>query len=222
MLIMWKSFKRRVASWIPEHISTKFIVWLYVVLDVFSFTGKRRRSINLEHNLSRFKEENTPLKSGFVENQNDWGSIHFGRTTMAFAGCEILAVYNALKALGHETGPHLMGELICEFERKGAALSGWIGTSPMALKKYFDKKGIKTRLVWNVEELSDARVTIATIYNDSRDLYSQIHTIAFTKEENGFAAHNAMFGVRGCASVSEAISKSSKSPKLICAIEIEG
>ena len=217
---MWKNFKLCVARWFPEHISPRLVVVAYVILDFLTIVGRRRISRNFNHNMAHFMEEKTPLSSGYIENQNQWGDIHFGRTTMAFAGCEVIAVYNVMKALGRNAGPELIAQLISNFERRGAALQGWIGTSPMALKKYLNKNGINTRLVWREEDLSDAKVAIATIYNDRNNLYSQIHTIAFTREENGYTAHNSVYSVTEKGSLREAVGAVSSAPKLICAIEI--
>ncbi len=219
---MWKNFKERLAGWIPEHISTKFIVLIYIVFDFFCIVRKKKRIENYEHNLKALLSEESPLSDGFIENQNNWGNVHFGRTTMAFAGCEIMAVYNTFRALGIKEGPEFLSELISVFEVKGAALQGWMGSSPFAIKKYLDKHGIKSRIVWKEEELSDVNVAIATIYNDRYNLYSQIHTIAFTKETDGYAVHNASRAKKGCQTLREAVSCVSEAPKLICAIEITG
>jgi len=217
---MWKNFKEKMAAWIPEHISPKLIVGLYFLFDLLCTVRLKQRESNYNHNIELLRGEESPLGQGYIENQNDWANVFFGKTTMAFAGCEVLAVYNALLALGKDGGSDLIARLISDFERKGAAFQGWIGTSPLAIKKYLNKLGIQTRLVWDEDKLSDSSVAIATIYNDRKDLYSQIHTIAFTKERDGYVAHNAMNGSTESKSLKEAISVVSEDPKLICAIEI--
>ena len=95
-----------------------------------------------------------------------------------------------------------------------------MGTSPLAVKKYLTKQGIKTRLVWNPDKLSNPRVAIATIYIDRKNLYSQIHTVALTRGEDGYEAHNSAKKPKGCMTLKDAVNSIGINPKLICAIEI--
>lgn len=217
---MWKSFKRKVAAWIPEHVSPKFVVWAYMLLDLICIVRKPIIRQNFIHNSEHIAKNDTPLRGGYIENQNEWGNIHFGKTTMAFAGCEVFAIYNIFRALGKGEGPQKILELIEDFEKKGASLQGWMGTSPMALKRYISKHGIQNRLVWKADNLNNPRLAIVTVYNNKKDLYSQIHTVAFTKEEDGYVAHNANCGHTGCEYLKDAINHLGTDPKLICAIEI--
>lgn len=228
------SLKKKLAQWVPKYVSTKLIVAVYGLLNFLCLIGRKKREQNFRHNLSLLEVSNSPLKEGYIENQNQWGNIRFGKTTMAFAGCEIMAVYNALMAMRKDNtidssdcellrdfgGCESICRLISDFEKDGAALQGWIGSSPYSIKRYLKKHGIRTRFVWKMDKLSDAKVAIATVYNDAEDLYSQIHTIAFSKEEDGYMSHNALICKRGCQTLKEAVKSVSNNPKMICAIEI--
>ena len=94
--IMWKNFKKKIAAWIPEHVPGRVIVALYYLLDLFNYSGKKIRKNNFEHNHRILGAFNTPLMDGYIQNQWAWEDVRFGKTTMAFAGCEIMAVYNII------------------------------------------------------------------------------------------------------------------------------
>ena len=121
---------------------------------------------------------------GYIENQHKLGSIHYGRSDMAYAGCEVIAVYNALIAMG-ET-PEL-GELIEYFERDGMVLSGRFGTAPRAIADYFTKEGFRVEETLDpasfdgIAERSD--VSVVMFYNDRRSILNKIHTICITLEK---------------------------------------
>lgn len=133
-----------------------------------------------------------------IENQNEWESVRFGISTMKYSGCEIMAVYNALWALGRKMTARDMAELICEFEKKGAVLKGRWGCSPMSICQYFSCRGYRVSMTTSagpdkirlIAENSDT--LIITACNDRNDIRRMIHTISVTKEKNGtFVLHNA-------------------------------
>lgn len=134
----------------------------------------------------------------YIENQAEWGEIQFGSSTMAYSGCEIMAVYNALHALGKEMALQDMVELISAFERKGAVLQGTWGCSSYAVYNYFVEHGYETaftcsRNMKRINEIGERCDTVVlTAYNNQYDIRSMIHTISVTKDENGhYTMHNA-------------------------------
>lgn len=134
----------------------------------------------------------------YIENQAEWAEIRYGSSTMAFSGCEIMAVYNALLALGKEMTPQDMVELISAFERMGAVLRGKWGSSYYAVYNYFVENGFETtftcsRNMKRINEIGERYDTIVlTAYNNQYDIRSMIHTISVTKDENGhYTMHNA-------------------------------
>lgn len=212
----------KIAAWIPTHISGKVIVGIYHMLDFFNHIKRNVIAEHRETNIKRLKAKDSPLGNKYIENQYAWKNIAFGKTNMSVAGCEIMAVYNVLKALNMGEGPELISELISEFERKGAALKGAIGSSPLAIRKYLNKKGISTRLIWKNEDINpDIKMAIATLYNDKASLYHQIHTIAFIKDEDyGFVPHNARHSKPGYETLVDALEAVGTDPKTICILEI--
>jgi len=214
--------KQRIAQWIPTHVSPKLVVWVYGVLDRLIYIKRSVRKENRSVNDLVLNSDSSPYKQGYIENQSEWKDIRFGRSTMAFSGCEIMAVYNVLYALDKGRGTKLIGELIEEFEKSGAALKGVIGSSPKAIRRHLLKRGIDCSIVWKEEDIDpDFKLAIATVYNDKKSLYSQIHTITFTKDENGFRAHNARSRQKYYPTLREAINGVGSDPKMICAIQID-
>jgi len=139
---------------------------------------------------------------GYIENQNAYGHVKFGKTNMQYAGCEIFAVYNALLALGdiptdRETDSEKsfsLEELIRYFERDGMAFSGRIGTSPMALVKFLRRRGYQVCFSKRESEFSGMMERnsnlILTMYNNGESLVHEIHTVCITKQEGKLVAHN--------------------------------
>lgn len=128
---------------------------------------------------------------GLLEKQNSYGDISYGRSDMAYAGCEIIAVYNALISLGRRAD---LQELIRDFEQDGMVLSGRFGTAPLAIRDHLMKKGLKVRTSLDPKEYdelaADSDVSILTLYNDGRSIFQKIHTICITHGSRGYTAHN--------------------------------
>lgn len=175
------------------------------ILSLFTIVKASRKRIN--ENLSANEKvlaATSTEKSGFfnpghfIENQNEWESVRFGLSTMKYSGCEIMAVYNAMLDLGNRMTERDMAELISQFERKGAELSGRWGCSPKSICKYFIRQGYrvtmttstKPDIINSIGENNDS--VIITAYNDGNDIRKMIHTISVTKDRNGnYTLHNA-------------------------------
>lgn len=207
----------RLARWIPGHVSGKVIVTIYWILNIFNFISGSKRREHIRHNCEYL---GNVLDTECINNQKAWGDIKFGAVSMAYAGCEVIATYNVLHQLGKGCGIEYMAELISDFEKDGAALGARIGTSPMAIRKLLKRRGISCRLLWNVNEASEAaRLFIVTLINNRQDLYDQIHTVAIARQQNKYVVYNAAGTVTG-TSLGDAISHASKDPVVVCILEI--
>jgi len=140
----------------------------------------------------------------FIENQNEWESVRFGLSTMKYSGCEIMAVYNALLDLGNKMTAQNMAELISDFERKGAELSGKWGCSPKSIYKYLSHRGYRVTMTTHTDRDAINAVgrnsdsVIITAYNDRNDIRKMIHTISVTKDRDGnYTLHNAYKRING-------------------------
>jgi uncharacterized protein YvpB len=117
---------------------------------------------------------------------------------MQYSGCEVIAAYNAMAALGEPVMAKTMCRLIGAFEKRGAILRGDFGVSPLALTRYFRQKGYRVSVSTSrqkavVNQLGQKNdVVILSIYNDGEDITRQVHTVCITKDEtNRFYIHNA-------------------------------
>ena len=189
-------------SYAITHIPNYCMVKILSLLTLVKISGKRRNENQAANR--KVLEAASAEKAGFfsanhfIENQSEWESVRFGVSAMDYSGCEIMAVYNALLDLGNEMAARSMAELISEFERKGAALSGRWGCAPKSIYKYFVRRGYKVTMttcadpdtINTIGENSDS--VIITAYNDRNDIRKMIHTISITKNDLGnYILHNA-------------------------------
>lgn len=190
-------------SFIPMYVSNRVLLVIYRILSICAVPGFIRERHYRENRLWLERTDwtfwNTP--DDFIENQSEWGNICFGigkRQSMAYAGCEIIATYNARKVLGATASKLDMAELIKGYEARGAALWGAFGVAPTSIAAYFRKKGFCVETADGrerkaVDEIGgSAAVMIATAYNDKNDITAQIHTVCITRNRDGkFVLHNA-------------------------------
>ena len=194
--------KQILVSFIPRHVGNNVVLTVYHLLALIPVPPTKRKT-NHDHNavwLKDAKWDYLTAPSTYIENQNEWGEILFGwgsHHNMKYSGCEIIATFNALKALGKADSPDFMAELISEYEKHGAALWGEFGVSPLAIYAYLKKQGFSVVTAKKDDDKSldiadrRCRVFIVTMYNNARDITAQIHTICITKEENQYILHNA-------------------------------
>lgn len=139
-------------------------------------------------------------KDKYIENQNAWQEVKFGISDMRYSGCEIIAVYNALKALGEPVSEHTVVDLIAMCEQNGAVLGGKFGTSPYAVEDYFKERGYDVMTTTSRDPSAINRIgekcdtVIVNAYNNKNDITAMIHTVSITREEEGtYSVHNAYY-----------------------------
>ncbi len=126
-------------------------------------------------------------KNGYINDQNTGAvsKLKFGTTTMDNNGCEIIAVYNAMKTLGNQKD---IRDIAYYFENDGQMLKGEFGTNPYANKRYFEKEGYKVKVIEGEkiteEELPKADAYIVSFWN-SNDVMDALHTVAMRKTSDG-------------------------------------
>lgn len=192
----------RIVAFIPRYVSNRVLLGCYRLLALIGVPRFVRRR-HIRENSKRLENTSWNVWQGkdvLIENQSEWADIRFGvgrRQSMGYAGCEIIATYNARKALGDLLTKSDMAELIDAFEARGAALWGAFGVAPTAIRAYFLKKGFAVETADGADETAveriaeSHRVMIATAYNDRNDITAQIHTVCITKNQEGqFMLHN--------------------------------
>ena len=194
--------KQFLVSFIPTHVGNSVFLGVYHLLTLIPVPQNIRKK-NHDHNaiwLKDAKWDYLTMPSSYIENQDEWGEILYGwgpHHNMRYSGCEIIATFNALKALGKAVSPDFMAELIGEYEKHGAALWGEFGVSPLAVCAYLKRQGLPVVTAKKDDDKSlnmadsRCRVFIATVYNDAINITAQIHTVCITKEDNGYILHNA-------------------------------
>lgn len=183
-------------------IRNRLIMLLWWVLALF---GVPRRQISANSAVNRAVLEKAEFwRAGeYIENQAQWGEVRFGRRyDMAYGGCGILAVCNALTALGEPVGAEDVVLLMEHFQRRGVAFGGKFGLFPRAIGKFLKKRGWKvlstaTTDPASIDRLgSRGKVFIVTACN-SKSLRDQIHTVCITKEgQNRYTVHNGYHMVK--------------------------
>jgi len=175
---------KRLFAFIPQKVNNRTVLRVLELL-------RRRRPVPEPASPALSAPYGEPCS--FIEDQHSYAALPYGRSNMALAGCEVIAVYNALLAL---TGRQDAGlpALIAGFEQNGMVLHGHFGTSPGALAEFFARRHYKVRFSALAAEFDSiaaaADVSLLTFYNDARDIRAQIHTVCITRSPEGFLAHN--------------------------------
>ena len=111
-------------------------------------------------------------------------ALPYGRFTMDYNGCEVIAAHNALLTLGTAEP---LGETAAYFERHGLFLGGAWGTHVLAVPGYFVAHGFRARRHWKAFDtaFAGARAAVFSYWNDKNDLMKGVHTVAIGRGANG-------------------------------------
>lgn len=181
-----EEIKQIVLGYIPQNVSNETVIDVMEFISDNFFIPIWKINRNLGNNSTMISEK--LYKTGnYIENQEFWGEIKYGFKDMAFSGCEIIAVINALHSLGDDMSEEDVVDLISYFEEKGSVFAGVWGTSPMALVDYLSEEGYGVEYTTTtdyseIEKLGERSDTIiVTLYNEKDDILQQIHTINIEK-----------------------------------------
>ena len=156
---------------------------------------KNNYSENLEINIKNFENHRQIIKKngGYIEDQHNYEDMNYGKKTIAYSGCEIIATYNAIYFLTKDENLSFP-EMIDAFEKNGMLLNGEFGTSPHSIEIYLKLKGYNTNSSCNKEEYDNIGenydVLIITFYNNKDNIFDMVHTTAVTKDNGKFHIHN--------------------------------
>lgn len=150
-------------------------VWMYKPKN-FGKSKMTRASRNYAHNK---KNDKTNGKLVYGQGNKSVKNMKYGWKKLDYNGCEIIAVYNALKLQGYK-GVNLP-DIIAEFELNNMAwLRGMLGTKPSDLSKYFIAHKIGVNSYERLKDFKNATkvnsVYIVSFWNDSIP-FDGIHTI---------------------------------------------
>ena len=116
-------------AFIPRRISNKTVIAFYELLRKIQKFKKASWREHLFINQKAFSGHLNAISKnkGYIEDQNSYTDMPYGKATMQYSGCEIFAVYNAAYSLlAHPLMD--LPELISCFEKDGMALGGKFGT----------------------------------------------------------------------------------------------
>ena len=186
---MGKRILAAISRWIPQHVPNGLVLRIYDLLCI------HRTAASMRADPCLCTADTSP--AGYMEDQRHRREETFGRSTVAAAGCEVIAVYNALVYFyGGERIP--FPALVHLFSRSGMALGGRFGTSPLALVRFFSRWWRDG--AWKTEFVTDRRLfdriareypcLIVSFYNDGEDIRRGVHTVCMTRGDRGWTAHN--------------------------------
>ena len=190
-------FVKWLYAFIPLHVGNGVII---AMMQLMRFLGRHGGMYAASHselnesNLGRLSVDDYAGPGHYMEKQRALDDLYLGMSTMDKAGCEVIAVYNALTALGIR-GYTIPG-LIEDFEKDGIMRSGRFGVSVRAMYDKLKSIGLKPHLTVKkdkMKELLDRSSTaILTLYNDRTTIGEQIHSVCITRD-GGYYIHN-MYG----------------------------
>lgn len=153
-------------------------------------------------------------------------ALPYGRYTMDYNGCEVLAAYNALLTLG-EAAP--LPEVSSWFERRGLFLGGVWGTHVLALPEFFQEHGFSVEAVYKDfdKAFADAPAAVFAFWNDAHRLRRGLHTVALAHAPDGRLAVYNLHGTdreanREFHSIEEFYRRTGALPVLLVAIKTKG
>lgn len=197
-------------------ISNRVLVGTLLVFSKFNRHGNMYALSHEKLNKDRLKERFGDIfdRGDLLENQNSYYDIYIGLSTVAEAGCEAIATYNALRLMLDEKQDSLneythrlskeykkpclfLWEIIRRYEKRGIMYAGKFGVSPKAVVDVIKDMGYDVKVFipdkknHDIESFAmDNKVMIMTYYNNKYDLYDQLHTIAIGRSERGYRAYN--------------------------------
>ena len=122
--------------------------------------------------------------------------LPFGKFTMDYNGCEVIACYNALRVLGKERP---LSEVAAYFERRGIFLAGRWGTHVAELPRFFSGLGLHPETLYasSVNNLtqydaafSGGKAAVFSFWNDASKLRRGVHTVALAHGPDGLVIFN--------------------------------
>ena len=144
------------------------------------FPHRKRRAANAAARSS--------APDGLICGQAALRVLPYGKCTMDYNGCEVVACHNALCLLGR---PKPLGETAAYFERHGLFRAGKWGTHVSAIPRYFERQGFAVRTLL-ADECGDfaGRIAVFSFWNSARRLRSGVHTVALERTADGLRVYN--------------------------------
>ncbi len=173
-------------------ISHPFILLFYRLTGLINRLLSAAHKKIIERNYENNKGTSLTLRNGFIEDQEEESGLLYGSGSFTRSGCGTAAVYNALVSLGIPVPLH---EIIRYFEKYGASIFAYFGTSPQSAVRFLRRVGLEPRTAstrkgfWKLAETSD--ILIFTILNNRKNIRGMLHTMCMEKKNNSLLVHNS-------------------------------
>ena len=138
------------------------------------------------------KESKLTYTDGYINSQSSLTGWSLGYEQLSKCGCEVISVYNALKACGK---PYKLSELILYFEVCGyVMLYGYFGSNPTKLWKAFSSLNIKYYSSFTLSvienKLKKSKCGIVSCWNNP--IKTGLHTfmVKYDKSKKLFTSYN--------------------------------
>ncbi len=179
-------------GFIQNHLPNSVLVDM---IEVLRKRNKKNFPDNFQKNQEAFKNHLPTIKrnGGYIEDQSKYSDMAYGAKQLSYNGCGLIATYNVIF---HLTGSYDIDfpTIIKTFENDGIILNGYFGTSMVAIRDYFNKKGYKATGSSKNEDFNSIGnqydACIITVYNDINDITNGMHFIAVTKKGGKYTVHN--------------------------------
>ena len=176
----------------------------YMVKLSYAPVALGNRLADLSRGAKRRRKENRSAVSaytapGHINGQARGGvaRLPYGKFTMGYNGCEVIACRNALETLGD---PASLADAAAWFERRGLFLAGRWGTHVLAIPRFFKSRGFVPRTLYasSVKRPGDwdaafagAKAAVFSFWNSAARLRDGVHTVALARgPDGGVLAYN--------------------------------
>ena len=135
-------------SFVQQKISYKNVL---LVIDTLEMVSQNKfYKDNLELNTKNFENHLKTIKNngGYIEDQYNYGDMNYGKKTIKYSGCGIIATYNVIYFLTKDENINFP-KMIEAFEKEGIIIDGLFGTSPHSVEKYLKSNGYNTISSYN-------------------------------------------------------------------------
>ena len=147
----------------------------------------------------------TRLGTEGTANQDNYSSWYLGYETLDDCGCELIAVYNVMRALGKTRS---LATLALQFELSGYVMAfGFFGSAPTKLWSCFSFAGLKYGSSFSLSKveknIKTSKCGIVSCWNDP---YKKgLHTFMVKYTSNRFEAYNGYSNRKNGASLSDVL-----------------
>lgn len=190
-----KKKKNIFKSFIPQKIPNQMTLKFFEFLQEINKKKKNKYPLNYEKNIKNYENHKKTIEKnlGYIEDQNNYTDMYYGKKQFNECGCEIIATFNALKDLNYNNDFSLP-LLIDYFEKDGIVLNGNFGTSPKAIENFFKNLNFETFSSFNEKDCdfigNNYHTFVFTFFNDKFNVFNQVHSICITKKNGKFFTHN--------------------------------